>query len=301
MDEILAALDWQTVISAESKVVIKLNLNTADPETIRGANTSPLLVETLCRTIKRRTPKVVLVESHGYRYSAEHAFDVSGIYELAERTGVEVVNLSHCTCRDVIPSQLGPLPEIALDADVFVTMPVIKTHALTYFTGALKNQWGCIPRYDRIALHSQLDWLLVELHRVLRPQLCIMDGMTGIEGRGPTNGTPRRLDIVLGSADAVALDATAMRLVGLNPARARHVVMAHEAGLGSFNAESIELDADVDHSWQPFEPARLDWAVSLMNRLSRYGWFRSHILEVTPVFNTGKRTVNALRKLRIVR
>jgi len=195
---------------------------------------------------------------------------------------------------------LGALPRILLDADVFVTMPVLKTHALTYFTGAIKNQWGCVPRYDRIALHYALDRLLVELNALLRPRLCIMDGIIGMEGRGPANGKPRQLDLLLGSRDPVALDATAMRLVGLDPAKCAHVCQAAAAGHGSFEEKDITVDCDAVREWKDFEPAQLDWAIDWMNRLTRHEWFRTYILGVDAIFYPVKYVVGILRRIGIV-
>jgi uncharacterized protein (DUF362 family) len=298
---VLVACEWQSIVPIAGSVVIKPNLNTADPVKIESANTSPALVEALCRVLQARTRDITLVEAHAYRNSAEEAFRMCGIYDIAERIGVKVVNLSNEPCRDVGLPQLGPLPNILLDADVFITMPVIKTHALTYFTGSLKNQWGCIPRYDRIALHWGLDDSLVDLHRVLRPKLCIMDGIVGVEGRGPTNGRPRKLGIVLASTDGVALDATTMRLVGLDPTKCRHIMLAHEAGLGAFYEHEIAVDSDVEPDWAPFEPAKLDWAVAWMNRWSKYAWFRHYVLEPESVFKAGKWVTNVLRGIGIVR
>jgi len=301
VQDALEQLEIDSLIPSRGKVVVKLNLNTADPHLVASADTDPRLVDAFCKTILDYTKDVTLVEAHGYRHSAEEAFKVTGIDKIAKRLGVKILNLSNAPCRDVGNDLLGPLPNILLEADLFVTMPVLKTHALTYFTGALKNQWGCIPRYDRIALHQYLDELIVELNRILKPRLCVMDGIIGVEGRGPTNGKPRRLDIILASTDPVALDATAMRLVGLDPTKARHVVLAHKAGLGAFNPEDIAVVSDVTRTWEPFEPARLDWAVYLMNRLTKYRWFRKYILEVRPVFYSGKRIVSFLRRLGLVR
>jgi len=299
--DVLARLDWHAIVPSDSKVVIKVNLCSPLLEHIATADTSPELIEATCILLRERTPNVAIVEAHSYRYPAEKAFENTGMYALGERLGVSVVNLSKERCRDVGNPLLGPLPEILLDADVFITMPVLKTHALTYFTGAIKNQWGCIPRHDRIALHHSLDTLLVDLNRILKPRLCIMDGIIGVEGRGPTNGKPRRLDLVLGSRDPVALDATAMRLVGLDPSKCRHVVLAFEAGEGMFHENEITVDSDVECDWADFEPARLDWAVAWMNRLTKYAWFREHVLGVDAIFYPTKRLVGFLRNVGIVR
>lgn len=301
VEDLLESLNWKEVVKPGAKVVIKLNLNTAEADKVEMANTSPAMTEAVCRALQAQTQDITLVEAHAYRNPAEQAFEATDTYGVAERTGVKVVNLSKEEGRDVGNDLISPLPNILLDADVFITLPVVKTHALTYFTGSLKNQWGCVPRFDRIALHYGLDWLLVDLHRILKPKLCIMDGIVGVEGRGPTNGKPRRLDIILGSRDGVALDATAARLVGLEPSHCQHLMMAAKAGLGIFDEKDIEIDSDIVPDWEPFEPAKLDWAVAGMNRMTKYKFFRRHFLENDLVFNTGKKTVNALRNIGIVR
>lgn len=301
VSQVFERLDWHSAIFKGARVVVKINLCSPRTEDIASADTSPELVEAVCQVLLERTSEIAIVEAHSYRFPAEMAFKNAGIYAIGERLGVGVVNLSQESCRDVGHPLLGPLPGIILDADVFITLPVLKTHALTYFTGAIKNQWGCIPRHDRIALHHSLDTLLVDLNRILKPRLCVMDGIIGVEGRGPTNGKPRRLDLVLGSRDPVALDATAMRLVGLDPSKCRHVVLAFEAGEGMFHENNIAIDSNVQRDWADFEPPTLDWAVDWMNRLTKYAWFRNHILGVDAIFYPTKRLVGFLRNLGIVR
>lgn len=298
---VMEQLDWQSIVPVNAKVVIKLNLNTPEQDKVESANTSPEMVEALCRVLQERTKDISLVESHSYRYTAELGFTNTGYHGVSERLGVRLVNLSDSPCRPAGNDLLGPLPSVFLDADVFITTPVVKTHALTYFTGSIKNQWGCVPRFDRIALHYALDELLVDLVRIKRPALCIMDGIIGVDGRGPTNGRPRRLGLVLGSPDPVALDATAMRLVGLRPELCRHVVLAHEMGHGEISEPAIDLDCPVDRNWKPFQPAELDWAVRWMNNLTKYAFFRKHILEVNAIFYPTKRLVGILRNMGIVR
>src|SRR5207245_11421221 len=123
-----------------------------------------------------------------------------------------------------------------------ITRAELEAHATTVFTGALENQWGCIPRYDRILLHTHLHELIVEVNRLRPVTLALMDGLVGMQGRGPINGYPIDLNVLLASRDPVALDATAMRLIGLEPATCRHVVHAEHLGLGR-QAES-EIDVD---------------------------------------------------------
>lgn len=300
--ECLELCDWQNLIGLDSLVVIKPNLCTAVPEKVAGSNTDPAVTEAVCEMFLSRTRRIYLVESDGLRQKAQDSFRASGYGELAKKLGIELVNLSESPWIKVNcpPAGIIELPRLLLEAEAFITLPVLKTHALTYFTGALKNQWGCLPQYDRILVHKYLDELLVTLHRVLHPCLTVMDGIVGMEGRGPTNGKPRRLDVILASQDSVALDATAMRLVGLDPNRARHIALAAEQGLGTIAADDIKVDGDWDRHATQFEPAILDKAISAMNYMSRYRWFVKYALERDYVFYPVRALVQLLRRVGVV-
>jgi uncharacterized protein (DUF362 family) len=142
------------------------------------------------------------------------------------------------------PAGTRELPRALLEADVFISSPVLKTHAVSSSTGALKNQWGCLPPYGRILVQKYLGPILVTLHRIFHLALSVINGIIAMEGRGPANGKPGRLDVILASRDAMPLGATAMRLIGLEPDRSRHVVLPSAAGLGRAELGPIEVDGD---------------------------------------------------------
>ncbi len=298
----LTACDWESVVPRDAFVVVKANCCTAVPDKAEASNADPRIAEALCELLLTRARRVVIGESDGLRQKAQEAFAVTGYVDMARRLGVELVNFSESPWRSVPCEPAGDveLPAMMLDADVFITLPVLKTHALTYFTGAIKNQWGCLPQYNRILMHKHLDPLLATLHRVFKPRLAIMDGIIGMEGRGPANGKPRRMDVVLASRDSVALDATAMRLIGLEPSRSRHVVLTSEAGLGRIAARDIHVDGDFARHATQFEPAVLDKAIAAMNYMSRYRWFVKYMLERDSVFYPIRAAVQALRRLGLV-
>lgn len=300
--ECMQLCNWESWVSKDATVVLKPNLCTAIPAKAQMSNTDLELTAAVCEILLDRTKRVYIGESDGLRQSAHEAFAVSGYMDLARRLGVELVNFSEVPWARVECEPAGEieLPRVLLEADVFITLPVLKTHALTYFTGALKNQWGCLPQYDRILLHKHLDTLLASLHRVLRPKLALMDGIICAEGRGPVNGKLRQLDIILASRDAVALDATAMRLVGLRPRRARHVVLAAERGLGCMRADEIEVDGEWERHATQFEPAVLDRAIAAMNYMSRYRWFVKYGLEQNYIFYPTRALVQFLRRVGVV-
>jgi uncharacterized protein (DUF362 family) len=303
VEEVMRRCDWESLVPADALVVVKPNLCTAVPEKVEASNTDPALAEAVCEVLLTRTRRVILGESDGLRQKAQEAFAASGYVPIAKRLGVELVNFSESPWRTVRCEPAGSieLPTVLLDADVFITLPVLKTHALTCFTGAIKNQWGCLPQYDRILYHRYLDPLLATLHRVFRPALAVMDGIVAMEGRGPANGKPRRLDVVLASRDALALDATAMRLVGLEPRRARHLVLTAEAGLGQMRADAIEVDGNLAGLATRLEPAILDPAIASLHYMSRYRWFVKHVLERDSIFYPIRSTVELLRRAGVVK
>ena len=294
---ILEELEWKKQVSEGASVVLKPNLSWPGRNKASYANTSPDVLDALIKVLLERTDRIIVGESDGTRFSVDECFEASGYADVVAKNGVRWVNFSRAPTEPVkIPMLEGfELPVDLMHCDVFITLPKLKTHALTYFTGALKNQWGCIPRYDRILLHKQLDELIVEVNSLLKPALSIMDGVWAMEGRGPVNGRKVKLDLLLGSSDPVALDVSAMRLVGLDPQKARHVVMAAERGLGTFSNEEIIISGDLERQFC-IEPARIERTVSMMNFLTRYPFFTKHILLNNTIFRLGKGTVAALRR-----
>lgn len=294
---ILEELDWKERVAEGASVVVKPNLSWPGRDRASYANTSPEVLDALIKILLERTNRIIVGESDGTRFSVDECFEASGYANVVEANGVRWVNFSKAPTEPVGSSMLRgfELPVDLLHCDVFVTLPKLKTHALTYFTGALKNQWGCIPRYDRILLHKQLDELIVEINSLLKPAFSIMDGILAMEGRGPVNGRKVKLDLLLGSRDPVALDATAMRLTGLDPGKARHVVMAAERGLGKFSSEEIVLTGDSSKQFC-LEAAKLERTVSMMNFLTRYPLFTKHILLNNTIFGLGKGAVGVLRR-----
>ncbi|MDP4225130.1 MAG: DUF362 domain-containing protein [Bacteroidota bacterium] len=137
-----------------------------------------------------------------------------------------------------------------LDADGVISLPKMKTHGLERFTGAVKNQFGCIVGMRKAEFHAKLpdpfDFtrMLIDLNAFIKPRLFIMDGIIAMEGNGPRGGTPRPMNVLLFSADPVALDATACRMINLKPENVPTTLIGSEAGLGTFSGDEIELVGD---------------------------------------------------------
>jgi uncharacterized protein (DUF362 family)/Pyruvate/2-oxoacid:ferredoxin oxidoreductase delta subunit len=138
----------------------------------------------------------------------------------------------------------------ALDVDGQISIAKFKTHQLTRITGAVKNQFGCIPGLLKpefhIKLPDPLDFakMLVALTLYLRPRLYVMDGITAMQGNGPRGGTACQMNVLLFSADPIALDATMCRMIHLDPQFVPTMQPGLDWGLGTYRADEIELVGD---------------------------------------------------------
>jgi uncharacterized protein (DUF362 family) len=297
--ELMEACCWREVVGSGASVVVKPNLCTERPEQIHTANTSLAVLAAVCNVLRERTARIAVVESDGSRYTAEAAFENNGVYRLARALDLRVVNLSKDELVEVPDPRMKGfgMARTWLEAEVFITLPALKTHATTVFTGTLKNQWGCIPRYDRLLLHKYLHELIGDINKLRPVSLAVMDGLVGMQGRGPINGFPIDLNVLLASRDPVALDATAMRLIGLEPATARHVVHAHKIGLGAMAKSEIAVDGPFAELETSVEPAAEDWAIKVMNLVARSPLLTRHLLLNDRIFYPVRSVVKALRRV----
>jgi len=137
-----------------------------------------------------------------------------------------------------------------LDSDGMISLSKLKTHGLTRFTGAIKNQFGCVPGMQKSQFHMKLadpyDFatMLVDLTTLIMPRLYIMDGIMAMEGNGPRSGKPKKLSVLLISTDPVALDAVACRIIDLSPEFVPTSAPGEKSGLGTYHRENIEVVGD---------------------------------------------------------
>ena len=143
------------------------------------------------------------------------------------------------SCPEGLLMRQFTVAKAVLACDGLVSLPKLKAHQLTRFTGAVKNQFGCIPGLLKGEFHARMSdmdrfaQMLVDLNRFLKPRLFIMDGIVAMEGNGPRNGRPRRMEALLLSDDPVALDAAACRMIALDPALVPTNTWGEKAGLGT--------------------------------------------------------------------
>jgi len=139
------------------------------------------------------------------------------------------------------------IPKLFVGASV-LHAPTMKTHGHSVTTGAIKNAFGGLLKEVRHYAHEFIHEVLVDLlymQRELHPAVfAVMDGTVVGDGAGPRTMIPREGNLILASADSVALDATAARLMGYDPLGIPYLRMAHDLGLGVADPRGIELVGD---------------------------------------------------------
>jgi len=123
------------------------------------------------------------------------------------------------------------LPKTVLESDIVVSMPKLKTHHWAGVTLSLKNMFGIVPGgcygWPKNVLHwAGIDRAILDINSTVRPHFAIVDGVVGMEGNGPIQGSPKPCGVLLMGDDPVAVDATSVRIMGLRPERIGHLAKA---------------------------------------------------------------------------
>jgi len=275
---------WKQAIPEGADVALKVNLGW--DLFIPGSITSPLVAESLILELRDRARRIFVVEANQVLEDADRAFERSGMARVCARTGATWVNMSRAPFVRARVPQAAVLerilvPEILREA-VLVTVPVMKTHAKTGISGALKNQWGCLPEM-RHQHHLVLDDALADLNAVVRPALSLMDATVALEGDGPKSGRPRIADRILCSSDPVALDTVQCLIMGVDPASVGHLTTCARRGVGTADPAAIEVcGTGKDVTSLGFAPAKHN-AVSAVELLLRRSRAKRLVFD-TPLF-----------------
>ncbi len=234
------------------RVLIKPNLAWARlPE--QGACTSPEVLRAVIEACQEAGAASIVVGDHTCD-SARVVFDLTGAREVCRQCGVPLVDYSpRSYYRPIRISGGGGIQEDevvadALNCDVYINLPTLKHHATSHVTLALKNQMGLIrdrQRYHSAKRGTEADNLhrnIVDLATALRPTLNILDGTRALKTNGPKGpGLVEDLGLVCASPNICAVDAYGARLLGYDPAEIPHIVLASQAGLGTFDLDAITL------------------------------------------------------------
>jgi len=266
--KVMELTDYKKYIKRDDIVVVKPNL--CWDLVVPGCQTSPWVMESLLKILIDRCSEVHVIEGDSNTHKAENAIRNTRYDRILKKLGLEFTNLTHAerkrvTIKNPLFFKNGlNIPKIILNADSFVTVPVLKAHGQVTMTGALKNQYGCLENV-RATFHLSLNDVIVDINRIIKPTFALMDATIGFEDNSPKLGKPKIMNLTIASSDLVALDATAAYVMGFDPDKIGYLDLANKYSLGENRIDRIKFLGDnLNDVRDPFIPSYgRDWVVKL--------------------------------------
>ncbi|MHC4520918.1 MAG: DUF362 domain-containing protein [Planctomycetota bacterium] len=219
---------------------------------------------------ERENKQINVIKTHGLRNI--HLYEGQQWVHIRDAVG-DLVDKFTCL-NDVYPKGFH-IPKCLLGENI-IHLPTVKTHVFTGTTGAMKNAFGGLLNERRHWVHPVIHEALVDLlmvqKRIHRGIFAVMDGTFAGDGPGPRCMTPHVKNVLLASADQVAIDAVAAKLMGMDPLRdLKYIRLAHDMGLGCGDPGRIEIVGDADaaqENWHfdgPFK--KMTFAARMQHRI----------------------------------
>ncbi len=249
---------------AGKRVVLKPNL--VEYHRDKVINTNPHVVAAVIELCRREgAAEVVVAEGPGHWRNVEYLVAASGLGDVLRHHKVPFIDLNHD--EPVKRLNLGRLTgleylylsQTIATADVVVSLPKLKTHHWAVATLSLKNLFGTLPGvcygWPKNELHWRgIDNSIVDIAATRTPDLAIVDGIVGMEGDGPLNGTPKPMGVLVMGCDLVAVDATCCRLMRLDPEKVGYLVLGSRKRLGLLSEQQIrQVGETVAARSRPFD------------------------------------------------
>lgn len=279
--ELMNLAGYQDVVASEADTALKINISWHF--FFPGSSTTPWQLDGVTRALladgydrrlihachnrtvvidahlgERENKQVGVVESHGLRNIHLYEGDESWIH-----IGDAVGDLTkRFLCLNEVYRDGFMIPRRFIGENI-IHLPTVKTHVFTTTTGAMKNAFGGLlnerRHWSHPVIHETLVDLLMIQKKIHRGVFAVMDGTFAGDGPGPRCMIPHVKNVILASADQVAIDAVAARLMGFDPLAIKYIRLAHDAGLGCGDPREIEIVGEPDaarQSWNFVGPFR---------------------------------------------
>lgn len=283
VDEALQRLDG-LLPPPGTPVLIKPNLNNDVPALMGNATDLRVLQALLEALADRGHTRLTIADGAnvGVERRGLDAFARLRVDRLARRHGARMLDLNRAEAVEV-PLVHGAtrVAREVLEAPFLVAAPRLKTHAEAGLSLTMKGWVGVVVGQHKRDMHRDLPGHIARLAQRLRPHLVLLDGLVGMEGNGPGDGRPFRMDLLLAGVDAAAVDLAAARLVGLPWRRLPYLVRAVENG-----DVAADLPGRIEHALpvrRPIDPAP---PRNVLARASELAVLRPLKLALRPVVDT---------------
>lgn len=245
------------LIKPGMRVLVKCNMvMRKSPDA--AATTHPEVARAVCAAVRALGATPIIGDSPGGPLSAallKSYYSGTGLAEAAQRSDAELsldTAQGFRNCPEGVELKRMDITNMANSADAVISCSKLKTHGMTLMTGCVKNLFGCVPGTTKVEYHARFNQLsrfsnmLVDIERCVRPVISVLDAVDGMEGEGPSGGTPRHIGALLVSRDAHALDSVGARLIGLEPKDVCTLARAMERGLLDLNKVEVVGDSVSD-------------------------------------------------------
>lgn len=219
--------------------IILLKPNLVEPQLEHAhINTHPLFVRAVAEAFLRLgAAKVLVAEGAGHRRDSSDVLERSGLGNVLKEDGITFTDLNYETGYLVanqgkfmkVPNLI--LPELFQKVDWIVSLPKLKTHHWAGTTLSMKNLFGVLPSiyygWPKNVLHyAGIQNSILDITATVKPHFSIVDGIVGMEGDGPIMGTPVSSGVIVMGRNPVAVDATATRLMKIDPVKISYLKSA---------------------------------------------------------------------------
>ena len=239
----------EAFVQPGQRVLLKPNLLTGSrPQ--RECVTRIELVAVIARLVRAAGGEPFLGDSPAFG-SAKGVALANGYGPLLEELDLPVVEF-HGKRYDTASDNFESLRlcKEAMDADVVINIPKVKSHVQLTMTLGVKNLFGCVPGKMKAWWHleagkdrDRFGEMLVETARAIAPDLTIIDGIIAHEGQGPMNGDPRSLQVLGASANVFALDIAMLHLLNVDPREVPTADLSQRLGLAPTTVDAIQFPA----------------------------------------------------------
>ena len=215
-------LEQNNILFTDNDIVlIKPNLSDL-ASAYEGSTTDVKLVKHLIKEIQKQANcKIMIGESDHPISDASREFEILGYKELEDEMGVELVNLSNDKIVEISVDghffDTLRVSEKSLKATKLINFAKLKTHASMKITVCLKNLFGLIPGKFRSHYHPYMNEVLYDLSQVFKSDLCIVDGIIGMENFGPSDGTKKISNLIISGTDDTCVDIVSSKIMGFRP------------------------------------------------------------------------------------
>jgi len=247
-EEILKHIEWLYTEGngpdpGGKKILVKPNI-LSDDDPVKAITTHPDVVEAVIRYLQSRGATVFVGDSPTFD-TRKFTGEKSGIRQVVDKCGATWVRFNDAAIVRKVGTTSIKITALVAKVDLIISLSKLKNHELMFFTGAMKNIFGFVPAFNKAMQHIKypdrykFGKFFVDLEEVIKPDFHIMDGIVALEGPGPGNGYPKKVNVLLASVNPLALDIIASRIVGYNPLEIPINKIALERGLLLKNINDI--------------------------------------------------------------